>query len=241
MIKWVGLLVGAMGVTVSGCGSDAERVAVGAASVGAMTSARVTSLTGASVTWTREGVAGLFLNATQAGLGGGEERSLPQGTTASMDVCVPLDMFKVPRVAVDPRFATVVREIGLPGKGRIIQQGWVLPSAVQAERVMRAVDKKLGACRYSGAAPVSLRPGQRLWGKSVVHSYPRDLNGWKGYRIEQTAKADGERVSVGTGVVLHRGPVVLRLEYVNYVPRTAEGALRTYNMGILRKVLMRRV
>lgn len=240
MIKWVGLLAGAMGVLAVGCSPDAESAAVQAAPVRAMASAAAASLAGASMVWTREGVAGLFLDAARAGLSGGVVRSVPQGTTESMGVCVPLNMFDTPRVAVDPRFATVVREIGLPSRGRIIQQGWVLPSVLQAEHVMQAVDKKLGACRYVGAAPVLLRPGQRLWGKPAVYPYPRDANGWKGYRIEQMAKADGERVSVGTEVVLHRGPVVLRLEYVNYVPKTAEDTLRAYNMGILRKVLTRR-
>jgi hypothetical protein len=52
------------------------------------------------------------------------------------------------------------------------------------------------------------------------------------HRIEQTAKADGQRVSVSTEMLLHRGPVVLRLDYVNYVPKTAENALRAYNMEI---------
>jgi hypothetical protein len=55
-------------------------------------------------------------------------RTLPQGTTAEVRLCVPLNPFNTPTVAADKHYATANREIGAPGKGRITQQGWAMPT-----------------------------------------------------------------------------------------------------------------
>ncbi|MEU7004246.1 hypothetical protein [Nonomuraea sp. NPDC046570] len=230
MSEWVGSVVVACAVLAAGCGEGAG-VVMRADQVGTAEAA------GVSEAWTREKVVGLFLDAAGAGLRGGEVHVEPQGATAAIEVCVPLNPFDTPRVAVDRRFSTLTREVGLPGKGRIVQRGWVLPSAGRAGKVMKKVGERLSACRYDGTAATSLEPGKRVKGSSFVAAYPRDDDGWRGYRVEQTTSVDRERVSVGTEVLVRRGPVVLRLDYVNYEPNTAERTLRAYNMGILRKVL----
>ncbi|MEU7002666.1 hypothetical protein [Nonomuraea sp. NPDC046570] len=230
MSKWVCTAAVACAVLAAGCGEGAEVV---------MRADQVGVAAAVSVAWTREKVVGLFLDPAGAGLRGGEVHVEPQGTTAAIDVCVPLNPFDTPRVAVDRRFATLKREIGLPGKGRIVQRGWVLPSADRAGKVMRKVGKRLSACRYDGTAATSLEPGKRMKGSSSVVGYPRDDDGWRGYRIEQTTAVDRQRVSVGTEMLVQRGPVVLRLDYVNYEPHTGEQTLRAYNIGVLRKVLAR--
>lgn len=238
MSKRIGPLVAAVGLVVAGCGGEAEQ-AMPAQPVGGVTASADASPASFSATWTRERVEGLFLNPAEAGLRGGEVHIEPQGTTANIPVCVPLNPFDTPRVMLDSRFSTLTKEIGLPGKGRIVQRGWVLPNATQAGKVMKSVEQELSACRYNGAASTSMEPGQRLSGKSTVYGYPRDAYGWHGYRVEQTANVNRKRASVGTELLLHRGPVILRLDYMNYAPRATEQKLRAYNMSVLRKVITR--
>ncbi|MCT9934959.1 hypothetical protein N5079_32605 [Planotetraspora sp. A-T 1434] len=187
--------------------------------------------------WTKEDVATLFLTPADAGLVGGETRSVPPGTTSRISVCVPLNPLNTPTVPEDKRYATAKQEIGLPYKGHLTQQGWVLPTEAHASTLMRKVGRKVPQCRYSGASNDPMDPGTRISGTSAPEKYARDDFGWHGHRIEQAMSVNGKRASVSTVLLLQRGPVVLALDYTNYTPKAPEQALRAYNMTILRKIL----
>lgn len=186
-------------------------------------------------------VAELFLDPAQANLAGGEIRSVAAGSTGRVLLCVPLNPFKTPAVTVAKRYATAGREIGVPYKGRITQQGWVMPSEAEAAILMKKMARRLPECRYSGSAASILQQGARVSGISAPHTYERDEYGWKGHRIEQTLSTDNRRASVSTRLLIQRGPVVLALEYINYTRKTHEQRLHEYNMTVLQKILRRSV
>ncbi|MEW9533626.1 hypothetical protein [Microbispora sp. NPDC049125] len=179
----------------------------------------------------------LFLTPATASLSGGETRTVPAGTITNLDVCVPLDPMNTPTVAIDKRYATAKQEIGLPYKGHLTQQGWILPTDADAAHVMKQVRRNLPRCRYSGSTNSPMDPRTRISGTSTPEKYARDSFGWHGHRIEQTMNRNGERASVSTLLLLQRGPVLLALDYTNYTPKTPEQKLRAYNMTVLSKVL----
>ncbi|MEV7969663.1 hypothetical protein AB0O34_27340, partial [Sphaerisporangium sp. NPDC088356] len=196
--------------------------------------ARRTSLT--VERWTREDVTALFLTPATAGLSGGETRTVPEGTITNLDVCVPLDPMNTPTVAIDKRYATAKQEIGVPYKGHLTQQGWVLPTNADAAHVMKQVRRNLPRCRYPGSMNAPMDPRTRISGTSRSAKYARDSFGWHGHRIEQTMNRNGERASVSTLLLLQRGPVLLALDYTNYTPKVPEQKLHSYNLGVPRKI-----
>jgi hypothetical protein len=237
MNRGTSLAIATLTVIVAGCAPGAQP---GATHATTAASAPTPAAMPASVTekWTRAKVTSLFLDAPAAGLDGGELRIEPEGTAASIHVCVPLNPFDTPTVPVDKRYSTAAHEIRVPGKGHITQRGWVLPTPAAARTIMNKIAKKLPACRYHGNATVHLEPGKRIAATSTTHRHPPD-HAWRGHRIEQVTFTNGKRASVGTDLLLRRGPVILRLTYLNHTPKTNEATLRTYNATVLRKVLAR--
>ncbi len=236
MHRWVGLSIVLPALLVSSCGQDTH----------AISKAQITDMaTPASGfappprQWGPHEVAAFFLDPAQANLVGGEIRTVAAGHTGRVLLCVSLDFFKLPAAAVPKRYATSSREIGVPSKGRITQQGWVMPTEAEAAALMRRIRHKLPKCHYSGSAASALQPGTRVSGISTPHTYSLDEYGWRGHRIEQTLSTNNRRASVNTRLLIQRGSVVLALEYINYTPKTHEQQLREYNMTILRKVLQR--
>lgn len=238
MRRWIGSSIVLPAVLISACGQDAGPIKKDPMSA---TVKPVAGNTPDPERWGPREVAALFLNPEQANLDGGEVRTIAAKTTRDLFVCTPLNPFETPTVTVGKRYATAGSEIGVPYKGRIVQQGWVMPSEAAATAVMKKVSRKVPECRYSGSAPSVLQPGTRLSGVSVPHVYPRDEYGWSGYRIEQTLSTNNRRASVNTRLLIQRGSVVLALEYVNYTRKTHERLLRKYNMSILNKILRQSV
>jgi hypothetical protein len=154
-----------------------------------------------------------------------------------MNVCVPLNPMNTPSVPVDKRYATAKRDITVPYKGRLTQQGWVLPSEADASALMRQVTRRLPQCRYNGSTSDPVDPTKKVSGTSTTQAYETDGFGWHGHQIEQLMNVNGERASVSTVLVLQRGPILLARDYTNYTTKTPEQALRAYNLGVLRKIL----
>lgn len=235
MSRWAAVLLGLCLMALPGCGAP------GGTARPPVTTPPAPSPSGgpsAASAWTRESVAEMFLSPAQAGLAGGTSRTIPPAEIDHLSVCLPRNPFlETLDVPIDRRYATVRQETGLPDKGRLAQQGWVLPSEAEAARIMHRVRQKLPRCRYTGTLTDPADAYVRIRSVSTTHRYPEDSFGWHGHRIELTMFRDGERVSVSTALLLRRGPVLLALDYVNYRREATEQRLRAYNLGILRKVL----
>ncbi|MCG5216587.1 hypothetical protein [Streptosporangium sp. KLBMP 9127] len=224
-------LIGLFGLLASGCGAG------GAAAVGSGEKSQSSGSAAAATKWTPEKVSALFLDAAGAGLTGGKSHTVPQGTIDKIILCVPLNPLKMPTVPVEKTHSTTGQESGVAGKGRIVQEGWVLPDEAKATELSRQIDSKMSECRYSGSTQALFDKDVRVDSSSTTHAYPRDEFGWQGHRIEQTMALDRKRNSVSTELLVRRGPVILRLHYINYTPKTAEPELRSQNLSVLRKVL----
>jgi hypothetical protein len=227
MRKWLIFIVGLCGITMTACGQDGQIQTATQSPAGNQT----------AKAWTRESVAALFLTPAEAGLTGGEVTTDPAATSTSLRVCVALDPEQAPTVPMDKRYATDRKEIGLPYKGHLVQQGWVLPTEADATEVMKQVGKQIPRCRYSGSARDPFDNKTRITGTSDPRSYPVDSFGWHGHRIEQTMSRDGKRVSVSTQLLLQRGPVVLALDYIDYTTEVPKQNLWDSNMTVLHKIL----
>ena len=112
-------------------------------------------------------------------------------------------------------------------------------SEAAASALMKQVSRKLPQCRYNGSTSDPVDPARRISGISNPKTYEPDAFGWHGHQIEQLMNVNGKRISVSTVLILQRGPVLLALDYTNYTPKAPEQTLRTYNLGILRKILAR--
>jgi hypothetical protein len=232
MNRWITSVVGVLGLATAGCGTT---TITGTTAPPTQTS-KVAYSASASAD---HDVTELFLSPTEADLAGGHMRTVPEGTLTQLSVCVPLNPLNTPSVPVDKRYASAKREITVPYKGHLTQQGWVLPSEADASALMRQVARRLPQCRYQGSASDPVDPTKKISGSSTTQAYQPDGFGWHGHQIEQLMNVNGERTSVSTVLVVQRGPVVLALDYTNYAPKAPERILRAYNLGILRKILDR--
>jgi hypothetical protein len=70
-------------------------------------------------------------------------------------------------VPVDKQYATAKEAITFPYKGRLTQQGWVLPSEADASALMKQVTRRLPQCRYNGSASDPVDPTRRISGIST--------------------------------------------------------------------------
>ncbi|GII56027.1 hypothetical protein Pth03_44160 [Planotetraspora thailandica] len=184
-------------------------------------------------------VTDLFLTPAEADLTGGYTRTVAEGTLTQLGVCVPLNPMNIPSVPVDKHYATAKQEIGVPYKGHLTQQGWVLPNEADASALMKQVTRRLPQCRYHGSTSDPVDRTKKISRTSTAQAYQPDGFGWHGHQIEQLSNVNGERASVSTILVVQRGPIILALDYINYTTETPEHALRAYNLGILRKILNR--
>jgi hypothetical protein len=229
--RWVTPFIGLFALLSAGCAAG------GAEAVGTAEKAQSPDAAEHAQQWTREKVTTLFLDPAAAGLEEGKSQTIPQGTTAKIDVCVPFDPMNVPAVPVDQNYSTAAHDTDLEGKGRLVQQAWVLPSDDEAAALSKQIADKVVDCRYSGATHVMPDHDARIDGSSTTYPYPRDRYGWRGQRVEQTTAVERERSSVSTQLLLQRGPVILRLHYTNYGKKAPAPKLRDYNMSVLSKAL----
>ncbi|WP_203958163.1 hypothetical protein [Planotetraspora mira] len=228
------MYVGLFGLAMAACGASTD----GASHPSTRPStAHPTPIAHSAKAATDEDVASSFLDPAEAGLAGGETRTIPAGTLSKLSICVPLNPLNTPEVAVNKRYATAKEEITVPYKGHLTQQGWVLPSEAAASALMKQVTRRLPQCRYNGSASDPVDPTRRISGISNPKTYEPDAFGWHGHQIEQLMNVNGERASVSTVLILQRGPVVLALDYVNYTEKAPAQTLRTYNLSVLRRVL----
>ncbi|GAA1276681.1 hypothetical protein Psi02_00320 [Planotetraspora silvatica] len=225
--------VGLFALMAAGCGASTER----APHIDTPSAAKPSPIAYSAQSETREDVTALFLDPAEAGLSGGETQTVPEGTLSRLNICVPLNPLNTPGVPVDKQYATAKEAFTVPYKGRLTQQGWVLPSEAAASTLMKQVNRKLPQCRYSGSTNDPVDPTRRISGVSRPQTYEPDAFGWHGQQIEQLMNVNGERTSVSTVLILQRGPVILALDYTNYEPKEPEQTLRAYNLGVLRRVL----